>query len=157
MEVVFAIAGLAVLLLLAELLLPTGGLLALIGAAGLVGAGILALNADEPDAGAIGAGLITAGVLSIAAFVIIVRKVAAAHHDQPVRTGWEEMIGREAEVRVPLDPAGQVYADGSLWRARPAADGTKIDAGNRVRVEALDGLTLVVAPLDAAKEPSKGA
>jgi membrane-bound serine protease (ClpP class) len=150
MEVVFVIAGLAVLLLLAELMLPTGGLLAFIGAAGLVAAGVVALNSDESDSAAIGAGLITAGVLSIGAFVFVARKVTEAHHDQPV-TGEEGMIGHEGEVRVPLDPVGQVFVDGALWKARVDGDGP-IAPGNRVRVKSVDGLTLVVEPL---AEPDK--
>jgi membrane-bound serine protease (ClpP class) len=148
-EVVFIIAGLAVLLLLAELMLPTGGVLAFIGAAGLVAAGVVALNSDESSA--IGAGLITAGVLSIGAFVLVARKVTEAHHDQPVSTGAEGMIGHEAEVRLPLDPVGQVFVDGALWKARADGDGP-IAPGNRVRVKSVDGLTLVVEPI---AEPDK--
>ncbi len=146
MELVIIISAIAVGLLLAELMLPTGGVLALIGAAGLVAAGIVALNEDESDA--IGAGLITAGVISLAASVFIGRKVIAAHRGE-VQSGPEEMVGREAEVRVPLDPVGQVYADGSLWRAKPeGGDVAAIGAGNRVRVKSVDGLTLVVEPLE---------
>ena len=44
MDAFVVIALIAVALLLAELLLPTGGLLALLGAAGLVAAGIVALE-----------------------------------------------------------------------------------------------------------------
>jgi membrane-bound ClpP family serine protease len=95
--------------------------------------------------------LITGGVLSLISFFFVARKVARAHRDEPVRTGWEEMLGREVEVRAPLDPVGQVFADGALWKARPAAVGTKIEVGNRVRVESVDGLTLVVRP---AAEPA---
>jgi membrane-bound ClpP family serine protease len=149
--VVFAIAGIAVALLLAELLLPTGGFLAFIGAVGLVTSGVVALNSNSSAADGVGAALITGGVLSLISFFFVARKVARAHRDEPVRTGWEEMLGREAEVRAPLDPVGQVFADGALWKARPAVAGTRIEVGNRVRVESVDGLTLVVRP---AAEPA---
>ena len=43
--IVLAIIGAA--LFLTELLLPTGGLLAVIGAGGLVAAGVLALGSDQ--------------------------------------------------------------------------------------------------------------
>src|SRR5947209_2705764 len=123
-------AGIAVGLLLAELLLPTGGFLAFVGAIGLVTSGVVALNSNSSAAGGVGAALITGGVLSLISFFFVARKVTRAHREEPVRTGWEEMLGREVEVRAPLDPVGQVFADGALWKARPAAVGTKIEVGN---------------------------
>ncbi len=148
MEVVIFISAAAVALLLAELLLPTGGVLAVLGAGGLVAAGIVALGGDENNSEVIGAALITAGVLSLVTAVVIGRKVLSAHRDSPVRTGHEEMVGKEAEVRIPLNPTGQVFADGALWRAR-GEDEAEIPAGTRVRVESVDGLTLVVRPTDS--------
>ena len=57
----------------------------------------------------------------------------------------EELVGALGEVREPLDPEGQVFIQGALWRAR--ASGTdRIGLGNRVRVKAVDGLTLEVEP-----------
>ena len=147
-EVVDIIAGIAVALLLIELLLPTGGVLALIGAAGLVAAGIVALGEDDSAADYIGPGLITLGVLSIVTLFIITPKIIRAHRDEPVRTGWEELIGRDAEVRDSLDPVGQVWIEGALWKARAADGGAPITIGNRVRVESVDGLTLVVRPVE---------
>jgi len=145
--VVYVLAGIAVALLLAELLLPTGGFLAVLGASGLVASGIVALSSDTSAADGIGAALITGGVLSLISFVFIARKVARSHHEQPVRGGKEGLIGALAEVRVPLDPVGQVFTGGALWRARATEPGVKVDAGARVRVESVDGLTLLVEPV----------
>ena len=53
----------------------------------------------------------------------------AAHRDQPVRTGTEELIGASAEARSTIDPEGQVWLAGhDLGRAaggrrRPGAAG----------------------------------
>ncbi len=74
------------------------------------------------------------------------RKVLAAHRDQPVRAGHEELIGARAEVRTSLDPEGQVWIEGALWRARLVGDGAPLRPGDRVTVEAVEGLTLVVRP-----------
>jgi membrane-bound serine protease (ClpP class) len=145
MEIVWIISGIAVLLLLIELLAPTGGLLAVLGALGLTAAGVVAITQDTDTSEAIGAALIAAGVISLVGSIVIGRKVVAAHRDEPVRTGWEELIGREAEVRAPLDPVGQVWVEGALWKAR--SDDGAIGIGNRVKIESLDGLTLVVTPL----------
>jgi membrane-bound ClpP family serine protease len=50
-------------------------------------------------------------------------------------------MGAIGEVRTDLDPVGSVYVAGELWSAR--AD-QRIPAGDRVRVEDRDGLTLIV-------------
>jgi membrane-bound serine protease (ClpP class) len=59
------------------------------------------------------------------------------------QTGAEAMIGQTAEVVAPCRPTGQVRVQGELWEAY-CAEGA--DAGERVRIEGLDGLTLIVVP-----------
>jgi membrane-bound serine protease (ClpP class) len=145
MEIVYAIAAIGLVLLLVELLLPTGGVLAVIGAAGLVAGGVIALGEDSEISDYVGPGLITLGVLSLGTSLIVGRKVLSAHQDEPVRTGWEELIGREVEVREPLDPVGQIWVEGALWKARVPDGAAAIGIGNRVRVESVDGLTLIVS------------
>jgi membrane-bound serine protease (ClpP class) len=156
MDLFVVIALLGVVLLVAELLLPTGGVLALLGAAGLVAGGVIALTA-ESDASAsdwAGPALITVGILSIVSFYFITRKVLAAHREGPVRAGHEELIGAPAEVRTSLDPEGQVWIEGALWRARLSGGGDPLRPGDRVTVEAVDGLTLKVRPEAAPESPS---
>jgi membrane-bound serine protease (ClpP class) len=70
---------------------------------------------------------------------------------RPSVTGPESMVGRLAVARSNLGPAGgpaggsdgQVQVDGEIWRA--VADGGAIPAGEKVRVTAVDGLTLKVS------------
>jgi membrane-bound serine protease (ClpP class) len=57
------------------------------------------------------------------------------------KTGAEAMIGEEAEVVSACRPVGEVRVQGELWQAR-CDEGA--DAGDIVRIERLDGLTLVV-------------
>lgn len=140
--VVIALIGLG--LLLAELLLPTGGILAFLGIAGLTGAGIVALGSDTSAADYIGGALIALGVVSAVSFYFISRKVLAAHRDPHVRTGTEEMVGSTAEARSSIDPDGRVWLGGTIWSARLAAGSEPVRLGDRVTVEAVDGLTLVV-------------
>jgi membrane-bound serine protease (ClpP class) len=151
--VVIALASFA--LLLAELLLPTGGVLAALGAAGLVAGGVVALDSNSDGADVIGPALITLGLLSAACFYFVTRKVLAAHRDQPVRTGTEELIGASAEARSTIDPEGKVWLEGALWGARLASAGAPVRLGDRVTVEAVDGLTLVVRPQSPPTEPSR--
>jgi membrane-bound serine protease (ClpP class) len=143
-----ALLAVAVLLFIAEAHAPTT-VLGLLGVAALVGAGFAWRDAghDLPVAAIVIAGLILAGFIVFAS-----RKAIAAHRDEPVRTGSEELVGSVAEVREPLDPEGQVFVAGALWRAR-VIDGSTIGLGNRVRVKAVDGLTLEVEPA-ADRDPA---
>jgi len=157
MDAFVVVALLGVALLVAELLLPTGGVLAVLGALGLVAAGLLALTAESDSSASDWAGpaLITLGVLSVVSFYVITRKVLSAHRDGPVRAGHEELVGASAEVRTSLDPEGQVWIEGALWRARLAGDGTPLRPGDRVMVEAVEGLTLRVRPAPPSGSPSE--
>jgi membrane-bound serine protease (ClpP class) len=155
MEAFVIIALVGFVLLLAELMLPTGGALAALGVAGLIAAGIVALDSDSNSADYIGPALITLGVLSAISFYYVTRKVIAAHRDQPVRTGTEEMIGALAEARTPIDPEGQAWTDGALWGARLANGAGPARIGDKVTVEAVEGLTLVVRPEPPSAEQSR--
>jgi membrane-bound serine protease (ClpP class) len=134
--------ALALLLFIAEAHAPTT-VLGLLGVAALVGAGFAWRDAghDLPVAAIVVAGVILAGFVVFAS-----RKALAAHRDEPVRTGSEELIGSVGEVREPLDPEGQIFIQGALWKAR-ATGADQIGLGNRVRVRAVDGLTLEVEPV----------
>jgi membrane-bound serine protease (ClpP class) len=145
METAAVIAAIGVALLVGELLLSTGGVLAALGALGLVAGGVLALQSNSSAADYVGPALIALGVLSLVAFYFITRKVIEAH-EEPARTGSEELVGAPAEARTPLDPDGQVWIEGALWGARLAAGVGRVELGDRVRVEAIEGLTLVVRP-----------
>lgn len=158
MEAFVWIAILAIALLLAELLLPTGGVLAALGAVGLVVGGIVALSSDSSAADYVGPALIALGVLSAATFYFVARKVIDAHREAPPHDGTAELVGSLAEARSSIDPEGQVWIEGAIWGARLASGSEPARIGDRVRVEAVDGLTLEVRPEPAAVQtPSEGA
>lgn len=146
MELFVLIAIIGFGLLAAELLLPTGGVLAVLGVAGLTAAGVIAFSSDNDIADYAGGGLIALGLLSGVTFYFVSRKVWAAHRNDRVRTGTEEMIGASAEARSSIDPDGRVWLGGTIWSARLAEGATPVQLGDRVKVEAVDGLTLVVRP-----------
>jgi membrane-bound serine protease (ClpP class) len=154
--VLIAIVGFG--LLAAELLLPTGGVLAVLGVAGLTAAGVVAFGSDSDIADYAGGGLIALGVLSGITFYFVSRKVWEAHRNDRVRTGAEEMVGAAAEARSSIDPEGRVWVEGALWGARLADGASPVRLGDKVRIEAVDGLTLVVRPEpQAAVQTSEGA
>jgi membrane-bound serine protease (ClpP class) len=135
---------LALIFFIAEAHAPTT-VLGLLGVGCLVGAAFAYRDAghDIPVVWIIVGGLILAGFIVFAS-----RKAFEAQRDEPVRTGWEQLVGSVAEVREPFNPEGQVYVDGALWKARLADGQTQVGLGNRVRIESVDGLTLVVAPTE---------
>ena len=59
------------------------------------------------------------------------------------KTGAETMIGEAAEVVTACRPLGEVRVRGELWQAR-CNEGAA--AGETVRIESIEGLTLVVSP-----------
>ncbi|HEY3434154.1 MAG TPA: NfeD family protein [Solirubrobacterales bacterium] len=158
MEAFVVIALIGVGLLLVELLLPTGGVLAVLGVAGLTVAGVVAFGSDSDIADFAGGGLIALGIASGVTFYFVSRKVLEAHRNDEVCTGTEEMIGSTAEARTSIDPEGRVWLGGTLWSARLAEGATPIQQGDKVTVEAVDGLTLVVSPEpQTATHTSEGA
>jgi membrane-bound ClpP family serine protease len=156
MDAYVIVALVALGLLLAELVLPTGGVLGAIGVAGLFAAGIVALATGGSTADWVGGALIALAVVSAITLWVVARKVYAAQRHQPVRGGTEEMIGGTAEARTDLDPSGRVFTRGTLWSARLAAGSEPARAGDRVVVEAVDGLTLVVRPQPQPVQTSGG-
>ncbi|HEX2392159.1 MAG TPA: NfeD family protein [Solirubrobacterales bacterium] len=155
MEAFVIVAVIGFGLLLIELLLPTGGLLAALGVAGLTVAGLIALNSDSETADWVGGALIALGVVSAIAFYFVTRKVIAAHRLGPVRSGAEELLGAVGEARSDVDPDGQVQLAGTLWSARLASGDPPVRLGDKVRVEAVEGLTLIVRPQAQSAEPTR--
>lgn len=70
--------------------------------------------------------------------------------------GREPMIGELAEASSRFDPEGTVSLHGAVWRAR-ATRASRIEAGQRVKVVALDGLVLEVEPAPEDPPESKPA
>jgi membrane-bound serine protease (ClpP class) len=55
------------------------------------------------------------------------------------------MVGSIGTVREPLNPDGMVFVEGALWQATSTTG--PLAAGVQVRVVAVDGLRLRVAPV----------
>lgn len=69
------------------------------------------------------------------------------------KTNYEGVIGKEAVVLITIDninAVGQVSVDGQEWSAR-SLDGSIIEKGNRVRVQGISGVKLMVTNLDSMK------
>jgi membrane-bound serine protease (ClpP class) len=147
-------------LIIAEAHLPTHGILGASGVAALIASGLLLYDTNS-SAFEISAPVVIAVALVLGGLLAIAVERAVRARHLPKRTGWEEMVGAVGEVRQPLDPVGQVFVEGALWRARlsPDANGEArgVERGSRVRVESVDGLTLQVRPAESGDQVAKPA
>jgi membrane-bound serine protease (ClpP class) len=135
-----ALMLLGVALLIIDLHAPTHGVLTVGGVIALL-FGLALLFQNEPGAYRVNLWLILGIGGAIAIFWAFATGKALAARRLPVATGIQKMIGQIAEVRGP----GLVFVDGALWQAR-AADDSELVPGERVRIQAVDGLRLTVAP-----------
>jgi membrane-bound ClpP family serine protease len=134
----------ALLLVLAEAHLTTGGLIA--GGAVIALVSGVALLLSGTGAGLPVVLLVVGAVCaaSLAGLVLLVRGFRSVRRLRP-RAGTEAMIGHVGVVRVSDSTAG-VFVDGGLWRAQPSPldEGRALHDGDCVVVERVNGLTLGV-------------
>ncbi|MEE4113410.1 MAG: nodulation protein NfeD [Desulfobacteraceae bacterium] len=83
-------------------------------------------------------------------FVVIAGLVFRSRTRRPM-TGESGLIGETGVVKTPLTPTGRIQVHGELWFARCR---TPLAAGKRVRVTAVDGLTLEVEPASSVTGPT---
>jgi membrane-bound serine protease (ClpP class) len=136
-------------------IVPTHGILGAAGVASLVIAGLVLYNTDS-DEFEVSVPVVAVTGLLLGGFLAFAIQRTMVAHRRPVMTGWEELVGATGEVRQALDPVGQVFVEGALWRARPADEGRSVERGYRVRVESVDGLTLVVRPIAPGEADASG-
>lgn len=145
----FVLLVLGAALVVAEAHLP-GGVLGMAGGVALIAGGVIVIAALGGGAGVavpVGVGL---GAAAGGWTLVAMRKVAAARRGR-VATGAEALCGRVGVVRRWSEPAGQVFVDGALWRARhewPTGDEPALREGEPVVVERVSGLTLSVRRAD---------
>lgn len=140
-------------LFVAEIKIASHGVLGAGGIGALVAGGALMYDTDSPVLDVSIPAVLAATALFGGFMVFAVTKALQARRG-PVQTGLDELLGAGATVRVPLDPIGQVFVQGALWRARTADPEARVPAGARVRVESVDGLTLEVRPAAADRGES---
>ncbi len=147
--VLLLLAGVA--MIIAEAHLPTHGILGASGVVALAASGLL-LYDTHSSAFEISAPVVIVVALLLGGLLAFGVSRAVKARSLPKHTGWEELVGAVGEVRQPLDPVGQIFIQGALWRARlassPEEGSPPLERGSRVRVESVDGLTLDVSPAE---------
>jgi membrane-bound serine protease (ClpP class) len=133
----------AAVLMVLEVKFTSHGVLAFAGIVCLV-LGMLTLVAGPvPEMRVHATTAIAAGVAFGLITVFLVRIAVRARHNKYM-TGLDALLGQIAVVVKPLEPLGQVEVHGELWEAYCT---TPAPRETRVRVTAVDGLTLTVEPL----------
>ena len=126
-------------LMIAETFLPSFGVLGIGGIVAFVLGATLLIDTDVPGFG-IPLPVIFGTALSSAALLIVVGGMALRARRSPVVSGREELVGSVGEV---IDADGWAYLHGERWRVRSRVP---LAPGQKVRVTAVDGLTLDVEP-----------
>ena len=141
-------AGLALILIgiafmVAEVFVPSFGILGLGGLIAFVVGSVMLIDTDIPGYG-LPWGLIAAVTVSTAAFLFLVVGMLLKSRRRPVATGAEELVGAEATVLADCQGEGWAHVHGETWRIRSPRP---LKAGERVRVQRVDGLSLDVEPI----------
>ena len=137
-------AGLGLILLglalmIAEAFLPSFGVLGIGGIVAFVLGATLLIDTEVPGFG-IPLPVIVATALTSGALLIVAGGMALRARRARVVSGAEELLGATGEV---IDAGGWAYVHGERWQVRSRSP---LRAGQRVRVTAVDGLTLAVEP-----------
>jgi len=131
----------AVALLVAEIVGPTHGTAAAGGVVVLIAAALLRSQDGGSEPTVL---LVLLGIALVVFAAFCVFEVVQLRKRRVV-TGVAGLLDTLGAVREPLTPVGSVFINGERWRA-VTPDGAHLPAGTPVRVLAVEGLLLVVAP-----------
>lgn len=135
-----ALVMLALVLFIAEIKVPSFGLLTLGGAVSLV-LGMVMLFKDVEPPMRLATEVLAAIVAMVLAVVVPLSWHTVRVRRMKVTTGKEGLVGEVGVARTALEPRGKVFVHGELWNA--VAD-DPLAAGTAVEVAAVEGMLLHV-------------
>jgi len=140
----FGLILLAIIMFVAEIKVPSYGMLTVGGVVSMLLGSILLFDTPELSA-QVSLGVILPVALSFCAFFVIsVYLVIKAHRVSPV-SGLEGMLGEQAEIyQWDAKGAGKVFCHGEYWSAKGPAG---LEKGDMVEVVDIDGMSLTVKPI----------
>ena len=133
---------LGLILVIAEVFVPSFGALGMGGVIAFIVGSIMLFDTDVPGftvsrmlLGSIGfvSGLIVMAIIG----------VAVKARRAPIVSGSEQMLGSTGRARESFDREGNIFVHGEIWRALTSSP---VNEGDAVRIVAMDGLTLHVEP-----------
>lgn len=144
----FALIILGVALMVAEAFVPSFGALGIGGVIAFVIGSVILMDTDVPGYG-VSLPLIASFALVSSGLFAIVLVMALRARRRPVVSGQEQLIGATAEVLNDFNNSGLVHVHGENWSAHTEVP---LQAGQKVKITKLDGLTLWVEPLTADRK-----
>jgi membrane-bound serine protease (ClpP class) len=145
-----ALLVLAVALFLVEMHGAGLGVFTVAGLAAFIGGSVMLFSRVDP-ALRIPWTAIAVAVACMLLFFISVMTAAIRSRSSVPTAGSERMAGMIGEARTDIAPEGQVFAKGSLWKARTA--GMAIPEGAKVTILGVSGLMLIVEQVEAVATP----
>ncbi|MGD8841123.1 MAG: nodulation protein NfeD, partial [Gammaproteobacteria bacterium] len=141
-----ALLVIGIAFMVAEIFVTSGGILGLGGVAAFTVGSVMLFDDDFV---AVSLPIIGGTALVAAGFMLwILRHFAKLRHTQVV-SGEEYMIGHVGTVREAFDARGRIDLDGENWIAETRVP---LEAGQKVRVTAIDKLVLTVEPVEQSSE-----
>jgi membrane-bound serine protease (ClpP class) len=139
--------------LIAELFVPSFGILTVLGLVCMMGGSFLLFDVPESDF-RVDFGVIIAGTAAFAVLALTIGGLLLRTLRQPPSTGPEAMIGLAAKAVRPVGAAvgGRVELDGTTWAA---ISQLPIAVATEVVVAAVDGIVLTVRAADETDETDK--
>jgi membrane-bound serine protease (ClpP class) len=134
--------GLALIFFILEMKIASFGLLSVAGIISLLLGSVMLFDRVDGRIGLSWTVMIPTIALVGGFFAVVAGLVFRSRLRRPM-TGSSGLIGETGVVKMPLTPIGRVQVRGELWFARCR---TSVSIGQRVRVTAVDGLTLEVEP-----------
>ena len=81
-------------------------------------------------------------IVCVIAFLTLAIYWGIRAHSRKVSAGREDLIGKNAEVDVALEPKGIVFVEGERWTA--ISEKGRVEPGEEVTITRVDGLKLYV-------------
>ena len=139
---------LGVALMVGEAFQPSFGVLGIGGLIAFVTGSIFLMDTDVPGFGIDISVIVSFAIISALVFTVVIGMAIKARR-RPVVSGLEELVGAKASVLDDFDRQGRVSIHSETWQALSNAPMRK---GQRVKVSAIEGLTLRVEPLDTSTQ-----
>ena len=148
-------AGAALILLgiacfVLEATIASGGILAVGGTVAMILGAVMLVDTGIPEL-SINWMTAVSVTLPFAFITVFLLRLAVKSFRYKVATGSESMIGEIGEARTAINGKGRVFIHSELWNA---ASANPIPDGSKVRVVAVEGLTLTVESVAPAQTPT---
>jgi membrane-bound serine protease (ClpP class) len=142
--IIFILA--AFVLYVLDIKAPTHGALTVAGTGSFIAGGLILFNsASVPSFANVSVPLVVGMGIFVGGTFMLVVMLAVRVMKTPVVTGKETMAGREGYAVSAVNPAGIVQVAGERWSARRSKESGPIAENDRVVVDEVQGLKLIVS------------